>query len=61
MNTIKKTAKLIKEALKHRHLYSKSEVYYMKNALKEVKKEIKANKSVKSLKRNESKTDNSNS
>ncbi len=61
MNTLKKTAKLIKEALKHRHLYSKSEVYYMKNALKEAKKEIKANKSVKSLKTNESTTDNSNS
>ena len=61
MNTIKKTIKLIKEALKHRHLYSKTEVYYMKNALKEAKQKLKSSKSVKSLKKNESTTNNSNS
>jgi len=60
MNTLKQTVKLIKAALKHKHLYSKKEVFYMKNSLKEAKKELKMRKSVKALKENESTTNNSN-
>ncbi len=60
MNTLKQTVKLIKAALKHKHLYSKKEVFYMKNSLKEAKKELKMQKSVKSLQENESTTNNSN-
>ena len=60
MNTLKETVKLIKAALKHKHLYSKKEVFYMKNSLKEAKKELKMQKSVKSLQENERTTHNSN-
>ena len=60
MNTLKQTVKLIKAALKHEHLYSKKEVFYMKNSLKEAKKELKMKKSVKSLQKNESTNHNSN-
>ena len=60
MNTLKQTVKLIKAALKHKHLYSKKEVFYMKNSLKEAKKELKMQKSVKSLQENESTINNSN-
>ena len=60
MNTLKQTVKLIKAALKHKHLYSKKELFYMKNSLKEAKKELKMQKSVKSLQENESTTNNSN-
>ena len=60
MNTLKQTVKLIKAALKHKHLYSKKEVFYMKNSLKEAKKELKMQKSVKSLQENERTTHNSN-
>ena len=60
MNTLKETVKLIKAALKHKHLYSKKELFYMKNSLKEAKKELKMKKSVKSLPKNESTTNNSN-
>ncbi len=60
MNTLKQTVKLIKAALKHKHLYSKKEVFYMKNSLKEAKKELKMRKSVKALNENESTTNNSN-
>ena len=60
MNTLKETVKLIKAALKHKHLYSKKELFYMKNSLKEAKKELKMQKSVKSLQENESTTNNSN-
>ena len=60
MNTLKQTVKLIKAALKHKHLYSKKEVFYMKHSLKEAKKELKMRKSVKALKENESTTNNSN-
>ena len=59
MNTLKQTVKLIKAALKHKHLYSKKEVFYMKNSLKEAKKELRMHKSVKSLQENESTTNNS--
>ncbi len=59
MNTLKQTVKLIKAALKHKHLYSKKEVFYMKNSLKEAKKELRMQKSVKSLQENESTTNNS--
>ena len=60
MNTLKQTVKLIKAALKHKHLYSKKEIFYMKNSLKEAKKELKMQKSVKALNENESTTNNSN-
>ena len=59
MNTQKETLKLIKAPLKHKHLYSKKEVFYMKNSLKEAKKQLRLHKSVKSLKENESSTNNS--
>ena len=59
MNTQKETLKLIKAALKQKHLYSKKEVFYMKNSLKEAKKQLRLHKSVKSLKENESSTNNS--
>ena len=59
MNTLKETVKLIKAALKHKHLYSKKEVFYMKNSLKEAKKALRMRKSVKSLQENESTINNS--
>ena len=59
MNTLKETVKLIKAALKQKHLYSKKEVFYMKNSLKEAKKELRMRKSVKSLQENESTINNS--
>ena len=59
MNTQKETLKLIKAAHKQKHLYSKKEVFYMKNSLKEAKKQLRLHKSVKSLKENESSTNNS--
>ena len=59
MNIQKETLKLIKAALKQKHLYSKKEVSYMKNSLKEAKKQLRLHKSVKSLKENESSTNNS--
>ncbi len=59
MNIQKETLKLIKAALKQKHLYSKKEVFYMKNSLKEAKKQLRLHKSVKSLKENESSTNNS--
>ena len=59
MNIQKETLKLIEAALKQKHLYSKKEVFYMKNSLKEAKKQLRLHKSVKSLKENESSTNNS--
>ena len=58
MNIPKETVKLIKAALKQKHLYSKKEVFYMKNSLKEAKKKLRLHKSVKSLQENESSINN---
>ena len=58
MNTLKQTVKLIKAALKHKHLYSQKEVFYLKNSLKEAKRKLRLDKSVKSLQENESSINN---
>ena len=59
-DTNNKKAQQAKEVeLKQKHLYSKKEVFYMKNSLKEAKKQLRLHKSVKSLKENESSTNNS--
>ena len=60
MNIQKETLKLIKAALKHKHLYSQKEVFYLKNSLKEAKRKLRLDKSVKSLQENESSINNSN-
>ena len=60
MNTLKQTVKLIKAALKHKHLYSQKEVFYLKNSLREAKKKMRLHKSVHSLHENESTINNSN-
>tara|TARA_Y100001963_G_scaffold50671_1_gene70870 strand:- start:6679 stop:6861 length:183 start_codon:yes stop_codon:yes gene_type:complete len=57
----KETIKLIKNALKQKHLYNPTEIYYMKAALKEAKKGLKLKRSVKAFKKHESKISNTDS
>ena len=58
---LKETIRLIKNALKEKSLYTPTEIHYMKTALKEAKRGLKLKRSVKALKKHESKLSNTDS